>query len=470
MLTFEPFSLETLKKYTPYIRMCRDHVCDMSTGYLFMWQEDSDIRFCVHNDTFTVRRNIGDQPAFSYPYGSDPDGMIDEIFEYVRENDLPLRFYCITDEQLEKIKADPRFDTVMHDYDVRWSDYLYSFENARTFAGRKFSGQRNHINKFKKLYGEPDVRFMTDDDIPKIKELLIRYEDEHPDGNALETLELQNTKDLIGLTDELSLYAACLHVGEEIAAFTIGEIIGDMLIIHVEKALLRYEGAYPTMYNYFVRLIADTTDEEIAVVNREDDSGDIGLRMSKEQYHPVGRSHKRLVHINSPAAEIGEMPVLRRGGIVLTGIFERDKKAYLDLNSDHENNRYWGYDYREDVNITSPPDEDTFYSYLMYDLNSGGSINFAIREREDGDLIGETILWHFTEGRTCELGCRLIPAYHGKGYGTAAFSAAAEYAEKVLSLSVWARCYKENTPSEHMILSSGFRKTGEDDTFFYFKR
>ena len=39
--------------------------------------------------------------------------------------------------------------------------------------------------------------------------------------------------------------------------------------------------------------------------------------------------------------------------------------AYLSLNTDVENNRWWGYDYREDVSITGPVDEDTFYDSVQ---------------------------------------------------------------------------------------------------------
>ena len=147
----------------------------------------------------------------------------------------------------------------------------------------------------------------------------------------------------------------------------------------------------------------------LTYVNREDDSGDPGLRTSKTKYHPVFMAHKYLVHSGSPAAQLAEIPTISSGGVVLTGIQERDKPAYLKLNMNIENNRYWGYDYREDVSITGQPDENTFYDSVMYDTAAGDSIDLAVRLSDDGEMIGETVLWNFTSHGTAELGCRILP-------------------------------------------------------------
>ena len=42
-------------------------------------------------------------------------------------------------------------------FSEKYDDYLYLAEDLVTLRGRRYNGQRNHINKFKKLY--PDYRF-----------------------------------------------------------------------------------------------------------------------------------------------------------------------------------------------------------------------------------------------------------------------------------------------------------------------
>ncbi len=339
-----------------------------------------------------------------------------------------------------------------------------------TFKGKRFSGQRNHINRFKKLYGEPHIRFLTEDDRGFIAEFLEMYAEEHRDWRALEKREFEQTKKLFVVCGMLGLYAAGLFVGDRLAAFSIGEITGDMLLIHAEKALRKYEGAYPTIYTVFVRLISGTADRMPKYVNREDDSGDEGLRTSKMQYHPAALIHQYLVHVGTPAAKVTRGTVLTAKDIVLTEIRESDRQVYLALNTDEENNRFWGYDYREDPGIDGTLTEDTFYESVLYDMRAGDSVNFAVRQSEDGPMIGETVVWNFTSDGSAEVGCRLFPAYHGKGYGSRAFGLTADYAERSLNVRVTARCFLENTPSHRMIEANGFVNVRRDDTYEYFER
>lgn len=469
MLTFEPYSLDALRRVLPYIRQNPSRCSSLSAGYLFMWQAGADVRFCEWHDTFVVREGLGEQPAFSYPLGADPDGMIDELIAYTRENHLPLRFFAIDEETLARIRADTRLTPVMAAYEIQWSDYLYDFSEMRDFRGRKFSGQRNHINKFKRLYGEPVIRALRAEDLPAVDAMLTAYAAEHPPKTAVERMELERTRGLLSCYESLGMTGACLLVGGEIAAFSIGEIIGDMLLIHVEKALRAYEGAYPTMFSGFVRLMGERSDHPLTVVNREDDAGDPGLRTSKQQYHPIGMAHKYLAHAHSPAARWDGQTGAGDGGVVLTPFRERDRAAYLALNIDVDNNRYWGYDYREDVWLPDPIDEDTFFGAALRDMQSGESVNLAVRLEESGEMIGEAIAWNFTAD-TAELGCRLFPAYQGKGYGKAAFAALTAFVERTLRARATAKCYKPNAASRRMIEGAGFVFVREDDTFFYFER
>ena len=469
MLDFEPYSLETLKKYLPFIQRRPGSCSDISAGMFFMWHEGLNVSFCVRRNTFVARQDTGGQPAFSWPTGEDPDGLVDELMVYVRENDLPLRFFAVDDETLERIRSDARFHGLRAAFEPRWSDYLYDFESAATFKGRKFSGQRNHVNKFRRLYGEPEVRALAPGDEPLLLRLLEEYRSEHADGDMLEQIELEKSRELLVRHQALNLIAAGLFAGGELAAFSVGEIIGDMLVIHVEKALLRFEGAYPAMYQGFVKLVWDMLGHPLRLVNREDDSGDPGLRTSKQQYQPVGMANKHLVHVDAPAARLDRLPVLRAGGAALTPLREEDKAAYLRLNTDVENNRFWGYDYREDIYLHRPVSEDSFYDGVQYDIAAGDSINFAVRLSEEGELIGEVILWNFTSTGRAEIGCRLTPSCQGRGLGRAAFAAAVNFARDGLGLKPWARCMIQNAASRRMIEAGGLRLVRQDEAYMYFE-
>ena len=80
------------------------------------------------------------------------------------------------------------------------------------------------------------------------------------------------------------------------------------------------------------------------------------------------------------------------------------------------------------------------------------------------------MLYRFDYQGGAELGCRIDRAYDGHGYGTEAFAAVANWGLYRVQLNrVLAKCYRENEASFKM-LSSCMRRSGEDETFFYFEK
>ena len=177
---------------------------------------------------------------------------------------------------------------------------------------------------------------------------------------------------------------------------------------------------------------------------------------------------KYLVHINSPAASVGETFSVNNGDVVLTEIRESDKSAYRSINEDIESNKWWGYDYREDDDLTFPITDDTFYDSVKFDNAVGDSVNFAVRLADDGEMIGECIIWNFTFSRKAEIGCRIVPRYRKKGYGRKAFAAALRFAREKLSVKPTARCFVENDASAKMITACGLKMIKEENGCRFF--
>ena len=343
-----------------------------------------------------------------------------------------------------------------------WKDYLYRAEDMAAFAGRKYSGQRNHINKFRKEY--PNARFvvLTGEDMPLIEDFWGDYEQEFQKTSFNAKRELAYAKALARLLPEGWLLGGGLLSEGRLVAMSLAEKCGDTLIIHVEKALYSHQGAYPTL----VQAFAAHFGGNCTYINREDDAGDQGLRTSKLQYLPVRLAGKLRFEVRCEADRLREIPTLTTPRLTLTPLEDRDEAAYNTLCLDDDRNRWWGYDFRQD--LKGELTEDYFLSVARHDFAARQAVNFAVRL--DGHLIGEAVLYRFDWRGGAELGCRIDRAYAGHGYGTEAFTAAAEWALFGLTLAkVKAKCYKENTASYKM-LSSCMRPAGKDDTFFYFEK
>ena len=83
-----------------------------------------------------------------------------------------------------------------------------------------------------------------------------------------------------------------LRVNGEAQAFTFGEpSAADTFVVHAEKALLNYQGAYTAVNCEFAKTLAD----RFAYINREEDTGSEGLRKAKLSYHPAFLEEKYLI-------------------------------------------------------------------------------------------------------------------------------------------------------------------------------
>ncbi|MBR6165316.1 MAG: GNAT family N-acetyltransferase [Clostridia bacterium] len=471
MLLFEPCTLELLKRLKPYFRNLPTLCSDLSMGTIWMWRQEQEAQICFRNDTIVLRQMMNGYPAFTYPAGPDADGMLDALSEQVREEDIALRFFALDEDTLQRLLRDPRFPQTMWGYEARWSDYLYHFEPYADMSGSELRKIRYRVNHFIRLYGEPDIRPLLPEHMPAALELLKAYTLEHPDMDKLEEMELRHSRDLLDVYHALDLPAAGLWVQGRLAAICIGEVIGQTLMIHVEKALMAYTDIYPVMLRGFIRYVRDLGYGPLRWFNWEDDSGDPGIRRAKELYHPLRQVHKYQAHVRAPGAKVVQYPVLQADNAVLTAFRETDMEAYYRMNTDRENNHWWGYDYEEDFTLPRYPDPETFYRSVQYDMAVGDSMNFAVREREDGPMIGEALLWNFTDAGSAEVGMRLLPEYHGRGISKAG-NVLIRYAEEELGLHTRARCLNnpDNKSALYSAIASGFRERRRDDTWIYLDR
>ena len=81
-----------------------------------------------------------------------------------------------------------------------------------------------------------------------------------------------------------NLCGGALYVDGEIGAFSVGEKVGDMMVVHFEKVQADLKGVYQAINHSFVNHSA----EGVQLINREQDMGELGLRQAKETYNPVG--------------------------------------------------------------------------------------------------------------------------------------------------------------------------------------
>ncbi len=460
---------EEVGVFCPWFSVQRTHIGDYSLGYQFMWHRmvAPDYAFC--GDCLILKEVYAGKTYFYYPLSRTNDAAqetaaIAEIEKYCRDSDLRLHFTNIPREKLPALLMRYGRDVAVTN-SRRWRDYLYRAEDFCTYGGGKYAGQRNHVNKFRKLYPDARFRVLTGADLPAVERFLHEYEVvQRGKHEYLADEEMKEVYELLPHMEEFGFLLGGLEAGGKLVAFSAGERCGDMLVVHVEKALRGYEGVYPTVAQEFARAFCT---EGVAYLNRMDDAGDAGLRKSKLQYRPAELVDKYNLSPKRAIDRVSHLPELETERLKIAELSDSDAAEYARLASDAERNRWWGYDWRSDYTSAEPPQDSYYIMVAREDFKERREMPLGVYA--EGKLVGEVVLHRFGYGDEAEVGVRLLPEAEGKGYAQEAVRAVAGYAFLKLDIErLEAKCFHQNARSRKMLLSAGMQPAGEDETYEYF--
>lgn len=293
-MEYERITENNITALKPFFESYACGICDNTIGAVYQWRNIYVSYFAIVEGMLCIRAGYGAYgDCYTVPLGAGDFSAACAANERdAKQRGIPLR-YCVAPScSLKCLHA--RYGERMHTESIRdWADYIYEADAFRSYAGKTYHTQKNHVNRFYRDH--PDARtVMVDNDETERMCLafLDRFRAVHPEFSALEENEWNGAKDLLLHRELLGQTAACLITGGEAVALAIGERKDDMLFVHVEKAMTDVSGAYPAMAQAFVKCF-----DSVRYVNREDDGGDPGLRYSKTNYHPIELREKYLVTI-----------------------------------------------------------------------------------------------------------------------------------------------------------------------------
>ncbi len=297
-LTFLPFDRDGASVVAPFFNSRADRFCDRTVGVNYMWRVPFDGKYVITHGCLMLQVSYGVKGIhFTYPIGENPAQALTELEGYCLENGLPMQFASVSPQEITELQA--RYPSITVAANRDFFDYLYHYEDLSTFAGRRYSAQRNHINRFAKQWPNWAYRPLNREDIPAVKTFLQEYIDRktaHESLSRSEQIELRGCADLLDVMHDFGMSGGILTVDGSIVAFSIGEKLGDTLYVHCEKGDVRYPGVYQLIVREFAAHNAEST---LRYINREDDSGDVGLRQSKLAYRPCAILEKSIVVVHN---------------------------------------------------------------------------------------------------------------------------------------------------------------------------
>lgn len=281
-LDFKPVEIRHLPLLAHYLMLTDSRTCDYTIGGICLWTDLFRYELCEADGILLIRgrqENNTALSAFSLPLG--PEGNVARAVRLLASHHHPLRFSAIPEDRLH-LFAEVGCTTV-EELGPDWSDYIYRIESFVTLAGSAMKRKRNHVNRF--ISDNAGFRFISIDPEACLSLLHSLGHDGSPMGAA----EYAAVERMLTLWPAFEPYMVgrmlCDDLGRTVA-FSIGEIKGDTLHVHIEKADHEVSGAGEAVAHLFCKEMKELSPS-LTLVNRQDCAGDSGLRLSKESWRPL---------------------------------------------------------------------------------------------------------------------------------------------------------------------------------------
>ena len=282
MIDFKAPRIEDRDWVTRLMNSTQRMSCEYCFGNIFIWSP-AYYTYIARFKDFFLAAGMDDDGEYCFPMGhGDLREAIDLLHADACERGRQLRLFGVTeaDRRLLEAACPGRF---AYEEDRDFFDYIYDRQDLATLAGKKYHAKRNHIAAFERD-GDYVYERITPDNLAECAAMEDAWKaqnlEKDPVGLENEREALQRAFDHY---EALGLRGALLRKGGAVVAFTIGEPMGShMFCTHFEKAFADVRGAYPMINREFA--LHELGDYPL--VNREEDTGDEGLRKAKLSYHP----------------------------------------------------------------------------------------------------------------------------------------------------------------------------------------
>lgn len=287
MSSWQPLTLE----HEPLIKnLLQKHpipLSDYSFGNLWMWNSSRNYQLKQIDLHLCLRFTENTLLTYLYPLG--PSLNINSTIETLyHSSPVNFRMRAIPEEILPFLKLS--FPHKMAKEEGR-SDYIFSFQELLELKGNKYQAKRNWIYRFEEEYSFSH-RALTQELISKCMDMEEKWWEKHSLKDASGENEHVAATLALASFQPLHLLGHVLEVDGKVVAYMLGEYFPeDTCLIHVEKALPEYRGAYPTIDHLFLQSIPPVT-----YVNREENLGLASLTKAKESYHPIKKLTKYFIY------------------------------------------------------------------------------------------------------------------------------------------------------------------------------
>lgn len=282
MIKFKEITLEDKAWITQKFKEDNRMGCENSFANNLIWSATYKVQTAEVSDCCVIRFILNSEVYYSFPIGSgNKKEAVEALLMQAEKEKVSLRFANILKQDKDFLEEHFK-ERFQIEADRESFDYIYTVEKLTTLSGRKLHGKRNHIARFKDR--EWSYEPMTEENKQECYNMNLKWCDRRAcKWNSDMSDEQCALNKAIEYFTPLGLEGGVLRAEGEIVAFAIGEPLNaDTYVVHFEKAFPDMQGAYPMINQQFVR----NNCQDYTYVNREEDTGDEGLRKAKLSYYP----------------------------------------------------------------------------------------------------------------------------------------------------------------------------------------
>ena len=253
----------------PRFQELRDGLSELSFAGSYCFRASHAYRIGrLADGTFILAGADKGAPFFICPFGLPRADALPELFEQFSSMKL------VTEAQADQLRQAGY--EVTEDRDN--FDYLYHREDLATLRGRALQRKRNLVHFFEKRHTF-EAYPLSDDRVGDALAVLEAWR-----AGARDQADYAPSREALEHASEFELHGRVYYVEGKPAGYTLGAQAkaGTMFVVHYEKTVPDMKGLYQLINMDFVRSLPPA----IALINREQDLGDPGLRQAKITYRP----------------------------------------------------------------------------------------------------------------------------------------------------------------------------------------
>ncbi|MEG0773363.1 phosphatidylglycerol lysyltransferase domain-containing protein [Clostridium sp.] len=287
MFSFKKLTIEDKDIIKSFITPYKFSTCEFSFSTLLIWRKACDVEYTIHENVLIIKKKDYHGKTHFVQLLGYKDESLEQVVEALKEekkkSNISYLFKEVEWDFVEDL-INLYGDNVIYEEDRDNFDYIYDSNSLITMKGKILHKKRNHYNKFEKN-NNYSLKEIDDKETKEDCKIVAKiWHESYGEYDKLTDFELEAILEVLDNIEKLELKGLAVYVDNNIAGFSIGEIVNNnMAIIHFEKG----DKTYPGIFAFINQKSTELLYSEIPYINREDDMGLSGLRIAKMSYGPV---------------------------------------------------------------------------------------------------------------------------------------------------------------------------------------